>query len=472
MTHWLWLLTFCILISQPWRTIMVSADGDTLMHWRVGEWMLEHGRIVTTDTFSHTHTGERVISKDWLAEILFALAGRAAGLFGLAAVAAGVIATTLALLHRQLLRAGNDLLLATAVTLLAAWAANIHWLARPHVFTFLFVLLWHAELLRFERSRQATRLMVSLTGLMLLWVNLHGAFLVGFALLGTYWLGAALERDGAKLRVLTWTGLLCSVASLANPNGYRLHWHNLSFLRSHYLTNWLAEHASTNFHSVGALGFLAWLAAFLLTLALARPQWTPTAGLIFVSWFYFALMSARNIPLLALVTAPMLVTIWTSRPPGRWRELANRLGRMGATSRAGPLVLAAAVAIMVVIPKSIALPAQDWPIQAVEFIRANPAQFTGKMFNQYMWGGYLMWYLPEHKTFVDGRTDFFGETGIREFSQVTAVGPDWDEPLTKRNVQWVLMPASHRLNLALGLQPAQWRCLYSDATAKVWSKRE
>jgi hypothetical protein len=89
-----------------------------------------------------------------------------------------------------------------------------------------------------------------------------------------------------------------------------------------------------------------------------------------------------------------------------------------------------------------------------------------------MWGGYLMWHLPEHKTFVDGRTDFFGEAGIREFSQVTAVGPGWDEPLAKRNVQWVLMPAGHHLNLVLGLLPAQWSCIYSDSVALVWRKIE
>jgi hypothetical protein len=135
-------------------------------------------------------------------------------------------------------------------------------------------------------------------------------------------------------------------------------------------------------------------------------------------------------------------------------------------------VLIAAGVMVAAVPKDIVLPEQDWPVRAVEFIRVNPTQFTGNMFNQYKWGGYLMWYLPEHKTFVDGRTDFFGERGIREFSQVTAVGPDWQKPLVERQVAWVMMPADHRLNLALGLLPTQWSCVYSDAVARVWRKRE
>lgn len=469
-THWLWLLIFVVLITPPWRTVMVSADGDTLMHWRVGEWMLEHRQIVTTDTFSHTHTGEPVISKEWLAEILFALAGRAAGLFGIAVAAAFIIATTFALLHRQLLRAGNDLLATTAVTLLAAFAANIHWLARPHVFSFLFVVLWNSELAQFDRTRHAPRLMVCLTGLMLLWVNLHGAFLVGLVVLGTHWLGAVLERDGAKWRALTLTGLFCGLASLVNPNGYRLHAHNLGFLRSSYLTNWLAEYASTNFHSAGALTFVAWLAAFFFTLTLVRPKLTWTAGLICVSWFYFALTSARNIPLLALVTAPILAVAWSACVRGRWRESSDRLTALTTGSRAGLLVLVAGGVIVAVVPKEIELPEKDWPVKAVQFIQTNSTQFAGNMFNQYKWGGYLMWYLPAHKTFVDGRTDFFGEPGIREFSQVTALGPDWEKPLAKREVQWVLMPADHRLNRALDRLPQQWTGVYSDAVARVWRK--
>jgi len=472
LTHWLWLLIFIILITPPWRTIMVSADGDTLMHWRVGEWMLEHRQIVSTDTFSHTHTGEPVISKEWLAEILFALPARVGGLFGIAVAAAFIIATTFALLHRQLLRAGNDLLAATAVTLLAAFAANIHWLARPHVFSLLFVLLWNSELLCFDRTRQTRRLMLSLTGMMLLWVNLHGAFLVGLVLLGTYWLGAALERDWAKVRILTLTGLLCGLASLANPNGYRLHWHNLGFLRSSYLTTWIAEYASTDFHSVGALGFVAWLAAFFFTLTLARPKLTPTAGLVLISWLYFSLTSARNIPLLALLTAPILAAAWSDCLRGRLRDISNRVNAMTSVSRAGPLVLVAAGVMVAVVPKNIELSEKDWPVQAVEFIRTNSVQFAGNMFNQYKWGGYLMWYLPEHKTFVDGRTDFYGEPGIREFSQVTALGPGWEKPLAERNVQWVLMPADHRLNLALGLLPKVWSCVHSDGVALVWRKLE
>jgi hypothetical protein len=464
LTHWLWLLILACLVTQPWRTLMVSADGDTLMHWRVGEWMLTHRQIVATDTFSHTHAGAPVISKEWLAEILFALAGRGAGLFGQALLAALVIAGAYAGLHRQLLRAGHDLLVATGLVLLALLAGNIHWLARPHVFTFLFLVLWHAEL----RRPSSRRLWWSLPILMLPWVNLHGGFLIGFILTGLYWMAALLERDRARLRDLTSAGLLAGVASLANPNGYRLHLHNLGFLGSDFLTGWIAEYASTNFHSIAAIGFLAWLAVLFVTLTVVRPRFSWSDALVLLAWTYFALVASRNVPLLALVAAPILA----AHLPAPWSALSQRLHALTGQSRGAWLVVLLAGALVWAVPKETPLDEKVWPIQAVEYIRARPDEFAGPMFNQYKWGGYLMWFLPEHKTFIDGRTDFFGEPGIKEFDQVTRLGPNWNEPLLRRQVAWVLMPGDHPINLALGLMPARWELAYHDATAILWRRRE
>src|SRR5271154_1039231 len=105
LTQWLWLTILLILLAQPWRTMMVASDGDPNLHWRVGEYMLETGHIpIRTDVFSHTRYGQPIVSKEWLSELVFALAGRRAGLYGLVVVAALLIATTFALLHRQVVR--------------------------------------------------------------------------------------------------------------------------------------------------------------------------------------------------------------------------------------------------------------------------------------------------------------------------------------------------------------------------------
>jgi hypothetical protein len=472
-----------ILLGAPWRTAMVASDGDACMHWRVGQWMLQHRQIIRADEFSHTRLGAPVISKEWLSQILFAGAARVpafndlhvftggismgasfscgpAGLCGIALAAALVIATTLALLHRQLLREGNDALAATVVTLFAAWATSAHWLARPHVFSFLAIFLWNDAL-----RRQRLWLLPVLT---VLWVNLHGGYLAGFLVLGAYWLGALIERDLRNLKALTATGLLCALASLANPNGYRLLVHNIEFLRSGFFRNWLAEYGSTNFHLESSRGFLAWLALMFLTFAWLRPR-LPASGIaLVISWTYFALYAGRNIPLLAILIAPLLAPAISDALRQRLPALCQRLRATNASARGWPVVAALAVAIIAA-PHPTEMPADDWPVEAVKFIKQQPGRFAGNMFNQYSWGGYLMQELPEHKVFVDGRADFYGRELLEEFDEVTGLRTNWLGVLEKHNVQWTLMPRDHRLNAALALLP-DWETAFSNQTATIFRR--
>ena len=459
---------------------MVSSDGDACLHWRVGEWMLQHKQIIRADVFSHTRFGQPIISKEWLSELIFAAAGRWSGLYGLCAVAALVIASTFALLHRQLLREDNDLVIAVLITLLAAWASSQHWLARPHVFSFLMVLLWNDALRRFERGGSLRWLNVRLGVLTLLWVNLHGAFLAGFAILGAYWIGAAfglLQMSDAaaqnasrqKLKALTMAALLCAVVSLINPNGLVLHFHNIQFLNSEFLRNWLAEYRSSDFHLPEARGFLAWLGLMFFTLALTRPQVSVSEGLLLISWTYFALYSARNVPLLAILSAPILAPGLSQAWRTRWNDFSLRLQTLNTASRGWPLVALAAFMALVFVPHQTEMVASKWPVSAVVYIHQNPDEFRGNMFNQYTWGGYLMQALPEHRVFVDGRTDFYGEALIRQFDDTASLRTNWMDALTQYNVSWTLMPTDHRLNLALALLPG-WERVYSNEVATIYRK--
>jgi hypothetical protein len=474
----LWLALLLVLLAEPQRISMVASDGDACMHWRVGEDMLRSGQVVRADVYSHTMPGAPVITKEWLAEILFAAAGRLGGLYGLSVLGALVIATTFWLLHRQLLRDGNDLLVATVVTLLAAWAGVIHWLARPHVFTFLMVVLWNNALRRFEADGHAARFAATLAVLMLFWVNLHGAFLVGFVILGAYWLGAAVEfvwpttavpRAAARLKlsVLTLAGLLALAVSLLNPNGWRLHLHNIQFMRSSYLTGLLFEHQPMDLRSPDALGFLVWLAALVTALVLRqRPRLTAAAAILVVGWVCLAFYAVRNIPLMALITAPIVAPAFSARAGGRWRETAQRLGAMNAASNGWLVVMLAALAAIMLMPRPTEMPPDRWPVNAVKFIKQHPEQFAGRMLNQHVWGGYLMWVMPEHKVFVDGRTDFYGEAFIRDFLDMTQLRPGWREKLDDRKVGWTLLTTDAPLTQALASQPV-WRRAYSDPLVTI-----
>jgi hypothetical protein len=474
----LWLVLLVVLLAQPWRTMMVASDGDPCYHRRLGETMLQQHRILRTEMFSHTRQGRPLIAPSWLSDILFAAAGRCAGFYGIAVVAAVLIATTFALLHHQLVREGNSVAVATVLVLLAVWASCVHWLARPLLFTVLFALLTNETLRRFEIESCARQAGAKLGVLMVLWVNLHAGFVLGFAVLGAYWLGALIDmlrscdraRARQRLRALTAIGLCCAAVSLLNPYGYHLHlsvWH---FLRSQYLRNWFAEYSSTEFASPTARGFLVWLALMFLVLAVLRPRVSCASGILLASWTYNALYAVRNIPAMTVLTAPVLAPALSDSVRNRWPDTSQWLDDFSARCRGWPLVAVAALGI-VLTPRPTEIPANTWPVTAVQYVQDHPQQFAGNMFNQFVWGGYLLWELPDHKVFIDGRADFYGEALIREFSNTAALGTNWPATLAKYDVSWTLMPTEHRLNLALALLPG-WHCAYSDEVAMVYSRVE
>ena len=168
--------------------------GDAGIGWhiRTGEWILRTGSVPRVDSFSSLMSGKPWYAWEWLYEVGIGAIHRGLGLNGVVAFSALVIAFTFALVFRMMRERGTSLPIAVAVLLLAVSASSIHFLARPHVVSWLLSVIWFGVLEAFERDGKSRRLLwLPLT--MLVWVNLHGGFLVGFVLLGIYGIGAAVR---------------------------------------------------------------------------------------------------------------------------------------------------------------------------------------------------------------------------------------------------------------------------------------
>ncbi len=441
-----WLVFFLALTCSSQRIKLISADGDPCWHWRQGNWMLEHRSVLRADEFSHTRFGAPLVEMWWLSEIAFALAGNALGWFGAVALSAALIATTLWWLHRQLLREGGNAVVATGLTLLAASVCATHWLARPHLMTHLLTVVF-AGMLRDELS--TGKLFAALVPLTMLWANLHGAFVTAFVLIAIHAIG-------------NWrlAGLLaaCLLASLLNPNGWHLHEHVTGYLRSDALVNFVQEYAAPSFRKHIGLALL--LVMLALTVAIVRPKWTATEMLLISVFGFLALRNARNAPAFALIAVPILAKPIASR----WhRTFAGREG-------GGAWVAVTVVVALAVGPKWLPteIPADKYPVDAVRYVRQHPEAVCGEIFNDVTWGGYLVLALPQHKVFVDGRVDFYGEKLINEFNIVDEIRPGWEAVLAKYNVGWTILPRAHRLNQILA---PSWQAAYTDAVATVLCRR-
>ncbi len=101
-----------------------------------------------------------------------------------------------------------------------------HFVARPHVLAFPFMLIWVAGLVRAVEERRAPEPLLLLA--MLLWANLHGGFTLGLLLAGAFALEAVIGARNPVERKALLTGwakfgagaLLVSCITPYGPNRF------------------------------------------------------------------------------------------------------------------------------------------------------------------------------------------------------------------------------------------------------------
>lgn len=482
-------------------------DADTGWHIRDGQQIVSTHTIPRTDSFSSTMSGKRWYAWEWLYDAGIGVIYNSAGLNGVVFFSAFLIALTFTLLFRLQLAAGANLPLAILFLLLSASSSTIHFLARPHLVTWLCTVLWFRILDSTEASNHdgTPRNLYWLPLLMVFWVNLHGGLIMGFVLLGVYLLAAVLEnlttsdlhaktRAGKRARALAAASVFCLLASFLNPYGYKLHAHVYGYLSNRFLMNHIEEFQSPNFHDLAPRCFVVLLLLALFTLSLSPRRARLSHVLLILFATSSALYAARNIPissmLVTLTIAPLL-SVWISDSSDRaevsvrLRSLASRLRsfseRMaGMESRQhGHLwpALVVLFSLWVCLHQGrldtrplmdVEFDAKRFPVAATDFIRTH--NIEEPIFSRDSWGGYLIYRLyPQTKVVVDDRHDLYGEEFLKNYLKIIHVEPDWEKILDDWKVNLILLPANSALSSALK-QTSNWKILYDDGVAIVFQR--
>jgi hypothetical protein len=217
----------------------------------------------------------------------------------------------------------------------------------------------------------------------------------------------------------------------------------------------------------------------LATLALTRRRPTVPVLLILLANLAFSLISQRNIELFALVALPLLALTydeeWRRLPVLRrakevfQREHAGSYSGLGAALCSLLLIALAlaggTVAGVEVVPGR--FDPKVFPVNAVAKARAEG--LDGKLFNNFIWGGYLLHAWPEQPVFIDGGTDHYGDELFDEYVRVWNLDPGWRDVLDRRGIDLALVPPNSRLAEEL-TQDQGWGVWYCDSTAALLRK--
>jgi hypothetical protein len=462
-----------ILLQKP----LLNSDGDLARHLRHGRYMLEHGELIRADPFSFTRPNAPFVGFEYGSQLLYALAERVGGLPAVAVLAGMLIALTYALLTRFLLKRGVDPLLACLTVALAIALGAGHWTARPHLFSFVAIVILLGML-----EGKPRKAVLGCAVLFALWANLHGGFVYGWILIGMYLVGSLGElfwsddRAAWRERVRYYVTMLTTAitATLLNPHGLELHRHLFGFFGKPFLMDNTAEFVSPDFHEFGGKVFLAVVLLCLGSLALYRRRPTLPHLLVVCAGIAFALISVRNIPLFGLTALPILALhvdeLWRRLPdPGGVR------GRFDTTARnTSTLPWALPVAVLLVglavargRAGSVQLIRDEFdttifPVAAVA--KARNKHLEGRLFTEFPWGGYLVYAWPEQKIFIDGGTDFFGEDLFREYGKIKQMTPGWRDLLANREISLLLLRRESTLAHEIARE-GRWNLWYCDSLA-------
>ena len=427
-------------------------DPGTFWHVKVGQEILDSGHVIRSDSLSFTRFGQPWVADQWLAECGMAAVDRLAGFDGLLLVTATLLAGLYTWVASRLLRAGFHILPVGVVLALVLLASSHQFLARPLILTVALLGLAFSLLAEVEAGRQRLSRLGWVVPLTVLWANLHAGVLAGIGTVGLVLLGWAVAwalgkdspvrhpRDLIALAVLL---LACGASVLANPYGLDLPraWARTLAIP---LPGLIQEHRPLDLND--PLGWTVVLLGlgYLVALVGVVPKWPRVTWLMPLVWLVLAAGRVRNVPLFAIVTAIAAAEVL---PCSRWAGWLRRREMLlpdrqtlpaqprGSWWPSAVLPLLLVVAAMLLQLAGVRAPVVGrgwakldpacWPVEILAELeqigRTNPEGTP--IFNDLNYGGFLIYYAPRLRVFIDDRCPLYGAEFLEQYDRARLSDP-------------------------------------------------
>ena len=484
-TRHLWLIFFGLMLAHGSLTM---ADPDLWGHTLYGARSIELGTLTEkTDPYSFTAAGARWVNHEWLTEYQLGWLWKTAGNSGLCLWKWFWLGLFFAAVSRSF-RASDVSLGATYLCLVIGGLAlsDFTVFVRPQLTTFaLFaIVLTTARSAWQSPARKKVWLLPFLIGF---WVNLHGGWLAGIAILGLLTVAAGFDRSSlgyVRRRVFPGVFALSLLATLCNPYGFEMHqmlWEHLAteqFVRE-WQPLWAVRRSAV---------FYAPFLLMAMILPFAR-RMAVTDLLILAAVSTQAILHIRHVALLLItvmvlcaVPATQMLNRLLPRITHKWsRPEFQRLRLYG-----GVLVLLGVISTQLqtqielfrsgILPTEIAVETRQYtpgmPLRALQFLKNSHVE--SRLFTDYGWAQCAIWHLhPRTKIAFDGRyrtvysqeleklfIEFqFGEGNVGEGNGF----------LAHTGTDTVLIPCQSNLVGDMESLPG-WSRVYQDEQALIFAK--
>lgn len=441
-------------------------------------WQLKNGQVIwtthsipTVDQYSFTAFHHAIVPEEWFPEVLIYGAYHFGGYSGMM-LWLYCFASLLLMAGYALCTAYSGNVKIGFVGAMVVWFfATTGFSIRGQLIGYLLLIL-ELLLLCLGRSRNP-RWFFALPLLMLLWVNCHGSFFFGLMVLGVYFVCSFFNFRAGNLvcfgearrrRMLLWALILSCATVFINPVGWKQVVYPLDTTQKLPVAlDIVQEWQSLTLSDPRGVGLVAVLAAIFIILLVRRSEVLHLEELLLLAAStWMALSHQRMVFAFGIIAAPivsrLLAPIWDNYEPEKDRIAPNA-------------VLFALVALVIIFafPRKASLEKKIYensPVRAVNYIQAH--HLSGNMLNEYGEGGYLIWAMPQHPVFIDGRADIYEWSGVLEpFVRWETLRDDPNTLLDRYQIAFCLLERRSQMVRVMALLPG-WQQVYSDDLSVIF----
>ncbi|OGF64517.1 MAG: hypothetical protein A2Y62_06695 [Candidatus Fischerbacteria bacterium RBG_13_37_8] len=518
------ILFFLILLLSFSFCIVQIYDYDFWWHLKTGEHICKTLSVPHRDFFSLATEGKEWINPHWLSQVLFYAVFLISGFSGIQILVAFIIAWIIYIIFKTEKKRTNAYFV-LPLLYLAIYSSKDRFTARPDIFTLFFSVLFFYILHRFTFHDE--KKIFLLPFLQILWVNMHGSFILGSLIIFSFFMGtlaewilarftkiqkAESENDllsktirintlKSKCLILLAILLITLCASFVNPYGGKIYSLYLPFLDSFKqflsasradsppitIQEWLptfssgaAKYRHTFFHYYILLSLICFNSFILNT-----RKFSASLLFTFAGFFLLSVSALRNIAPFSLIAA--LIAIHNLSEFFSYTQLKTHYLKIAKSRQ---LLRAAFFIFLILLLSSIydvfsnnyyvrhSLPNATgfgidrfyFPAGAAHFVKETRPE--GTMYNDFESGGFLMWSLyPEYMVFIDGRFTLAAPDRVQ-----TGVDKDfrkWQELADEYKTHFAILkfPLPGTTNLISQLiESDTWKVVFIDSNSIMFMR--
>lgn len=429
-------------------SVVVPFDTDLGWHLRYGGYFIDHLGVLRaneltyfmdTYTWSHSYTLYQTMTS-----VLFNIGGIKALMIGYGLVLGGIFYAFFQIMRERIY---ISTLSVAVFSLFGLSTLSLGW--RAQVFSVLFLLVLFLVL----RVLNPVKRNVSLGVLFMGWVNVHGGFIVGLAIVG-FDLIAKFQSEAKRDRIHLLVGFGFAIfATLLNPFGVDVY----QEIVQHILTPMhllIAEWVPPAFwvRVMYTAVLLGWIVFIIRSSKERSFFWVLCILLI----WWLGITAHRNaiyVPLIFCVSAADL-----------YKDKLAKFDREEIVRIAVWIMLVCGFLMGILQFSKVNRVVDDWssycskglqryPCKAIEYLKANPLPDAKNIFTLFEWGGFLEWQLPSYKYFVDGRMPAWktndGVSPYSTYLNIIQAKEGYDQELHTYKTQAIVMPSGTFLDIAL-----------------------